>query len=187
MDDDFQKAMADVKPLAPSRRRPATEDAGKLSEATSAARRAAALGLESEAARNPLTEGEVPPVEPHTELSWKQDGVQNAVFDRLRTGQYPAAASLDLHGFTVAEAREKVYHFLRKHRALGHRMVMIAHGRGERSATPARLKSFVAHWLSELPEVIAFHSALPRQGGTGAVYVLLKKLKDSEAVPPEHR
>jgi DNA-nicking Smr family endonuclease len=53
--------------------------------------------------------------------------------------------------------------------------VLIAHGRGEQSATPARLKSYVAHWLGQLPEVIAYSSADARHGGTGAVLVLLRK------------
>ena len=179
MDDDFEKAMADVQPLAPSRRRANAAPPERLSPSAEAARRAAALGETDPAASNPLTEGEVPSVEPHAVLSWKQDGVQNGVFERLRTAQYPLAGELDLHGHTVAEARERVYHFLTEQRARGHRAVLIAHGRGERSATPARLKSFLAHWLTELPMVIAFHSALPRQGGTGAVYVLLKKVKDA--------
>ena len=53
--------------------------------------------------------------------------------------------------------------------------MLIAHGRGEQSATPARLKSYVVHWLSQMPEVIAYASADRRQGGTGAVLVLLRK------------
>ena len=51
----------------------------------------------------------------------------------------------------------------------------LAHGRGEKSATPARIKSFVAAWLEALPEVIAYTSAQRHHGGTGAVYALLKK------------
>ncbi|NJN52019.1 MAG: hypothetical protein HC809_09830, partial [Gammaproteobacteria bacterium] len=47
--------------------------------------------------------------------------------------------------------------------------------RGERSATPARIKSYVVHWLGEMQEVLAYHSAERRHGGAGSVYVLLKK------------
>lgn len=176
-DDEFAKAMADVVPLAPARRKVPADAVTGVSAATEAARRAAALGIESEAQRNPLTEGEVPPVDPHAVIAWKQDGVQTAVFDKLRAGNYRIGADLDLHGLTVAEARQALFRFVRHERGLGRRALLIAHGRGERSPTPARLKSYVAHWLEHLPEVIAFHSALPRQGGTGAVYVLLKKLK----------
>ena len=37
------------------------------------------------------------------------------------------------------------------------------------------LKGYVNHWLKELDAVQAFHSAQPQHGGTGAVYVLLRK------------
>ena len=50
-----------------------------------------------------------------------------------------------------------------------------AHGKGEDSATPARLKSYTNAWLRQLPEVLAFHSAQRRHGGYGATYVLLRK------------
>lgn len=183
MDDEFLKAMEDVAPLTP-RRRVVEAPAEAVSQAAEAARRAAALGLASAAPglgpENPLTDAEVPPVDPHAVLAWKQDGVQNAVFDKLRNGQYPMSGNLDLHGLTVREARQAVYRFITQQRALGRRSLLIAHGRGEKSPTPARLKSYLARWLLQLPEVIAFHSALPRQGGTGAVYVLLKKLKPEE-------
>ena len=183
-DDEFARAMADVVPLSPARRKVAADKSPAMSAAAEAARRAAALGIESEDKANPLTEGEVPPVEPHAVIAWKQDGVQTAVFDKLRSGNYRIGADLDLHGLTVAEARRALFRFIRHERGLGRRALLIAHGRGERSPTPARLKSYVAHWLEQLPEVIAFHSALPRQGGTGAVYVLLKKLKTSTGPLP---
>ena len=58
--------------------------------------------------------------------------------------------------------------------------LLIAHGRGEQSATPARLKSYVAHWLGQLPQVIAYASADRRHGGTGAVLVLVKKSAEAK-------
>ncbi|MEM6707844.1 MAG: DNA endonuclease SmrA [Pseudomonadota bacterium] len=180
MDDEFRKAMEGVQPLDRPRRKASVDSGESLSAAAAEARRAAATGAASEAAQNPLTEAEVDPVAPHAVLAWRQDGVQTGVFDRLRTGAYPVAAELDLHGRTVREARGAVFHFLRQQRALGRRVVLIAHGRGEKSPTPGRLKSFLARWLTDMPEVIAFHSAIPRQGGTGAVYALLKKVKGPE-------
>ena len=49
------------------------------------------------------------------------------------------------------------------------------HGKGLRSgpAGPV-LKNSVQHWLSQWDEVLAFVSAQPRDGGSGALYVLLK-------------
>ena len=57
---------------------------------------------------------------------------------------------------------------------------MILHGKGDRSSTPALLKSYVNKWLPALPQVMAFHSAQRHHGGAGAMYVLLKKSDDKK-------
>ena len=124
---------------------------------------------------NYLHQGEVELVGPHDELGWKKDGVQDGVFRKLRQGVYPIDAELDLHRKTVREARDEVFRFLNVARGRGLRTLLIAHGRGERSDPPARIKSYVNHWLRQAPEVIAFHSAVRNRGGTGAVCLLLKK------------
>jgi DNA-nicking Smr family endonuclease len=126
-----------------------------------------------------LTLAEVPPVAPHDVVGWKDTGVQEGVYRYLRLGRYPIEASLDLHRKTVAEAREALLDFVRRARRAGWRSVLISHGRGERSPTPARIKSYVTHWLEQIPEVIAFHSAERRHGGAGSVYVLLRKNQDA--------
>lgn len=175
-EDDFAKAMADVAPLKKGQRLVEPAATGPAVSAIARDnRRAAALGLTDKADPNPLTLGDVPPVAPQAVLEWKKDGVQQAVFAKLRAGQYPIDDDLDLHGLTVKEARSAVYGFIKRALSRDQRTLLIAHGRGEKSATPARLKSYLAAWLPELPEVIALHSALPRQGGTGALYVMLKK------------
>ena len=53
--------------------------------------------------------------------------------------------------------------------------MVIVHGKGERSNPPALMKSFVAQWLMQIKEVQCVHSAQRFHGGTGAVYVLLRK------------
>ncbi len=177
LDSDFRDAMGDVEPLNPKKKRSQESDA-RPKEATPAQleKRAAALGLgQSQVDPNPLTLGEVPPLEPRDVLEWKKDGVQHEVFARLRAGRYPIDGTLDLHRLTVKEARAEVFRFFALAAAKGWRTLLIAHGRGEQSPTPARLKSYLAFWLTQLPEVIAYHSADRRQGGTGAVLVLLKK------------
>jgi DNA-nicking Smr family endonuclease len=64
----------------------------------------------------------------------------------------------------------------------GYRCLLITHGKGAQSNPPARIKSYVNHWLQQVENVIAFHSATPRHGGTGSVYVLLKKTPASDDV-----
>jgi DNA-nicking Smr family endonuclease len=53
--------------------------------------------------------------------------------------------------------------------------VLIIHGKGGYDGGPSLLKSQVNHWLKQMPEVLAYHSAVRQHGGLGAVYVLLKR------------
>ncbi|MGD8827907.1 MAG: Smr/MutS family protein, partial [Gammaproteobacteria bacterium] len=108
------------------------------------------------------------------ELTWLRPGVQKGVLRRLRRGQVPPERHLDLHGLTVDAAAAQVAGFLRA--ASGEvRCVRIVHGKGKGSGPRGPvLKTRVAHWLRRRDEVLAFCSAPRHDGGTGAVYVLLR-------------
>ncbi|MET1253720.1 DNA endonuclease SmrA [Aliikangiella maris] len=135
---------------------------------------------------NFLTDGEVVPVEPLELLSFKLDGVQPGVFKKLRQGKYDIDYHLDLHRKTVAQARHDVYQLLRASIRYEYRTIMITHGKGLQSNPPARLKSYVNHWLKQVEQVIAFHSAIQRHGGVGSVYVLLKKSAENTINPSKY-
>ena len=125
---------------------------------------------------NPLTASDVDPLTAHDILSWQRPGVQHGVFRKLRLGQYPIEARLDLHRMTVEQARREVFGFVKDCVRYGLRSVIILHGKGERNPDGiAQLKSYLARWLPELDEVLAFHSAQKHHGGTGAVYVMVRK------------
>ncbi len=173
-DDAFRDAMSDVQPLR-NQRSEVERTRGDPTPAQLQRRQAAVDDHRDAVDPNNLHQGEVALVGPRDELSWKKDGVQIGVFRKLRLGKYEVDAELDLHRLTVSQAREAVFKFLKASRAKDLRTVLIAHGRGEHSDPPARIKSYVAHWLRQTPEVIAFHSAPPNRGGTGAVCLLLKK------------
>ena len=110
------------------------------------------------------------------ELLYARPGLQHGVMRRLRRGQLCVTAALDLHGMTAELARRAVAEFLREARLAGNRCVRIIHGkgRGSRLGQPV-LKRKLDHWLRQREEVLAFCSARPVDGGTGAVYVLLKR------------
>ncbi|MGH8476364.1 MAG: DNA endonuclease SmrA [Methylococcales bacterium] len=108
-------------------------------------------------------------------LSFKRDGVQHGVFRKLKLGAYSVDATLDLHRLSVEKAREEVVQFLHECRNFDVRTALICHGKGRRSESYPVIKSFLAKWLPSLPEIIAFHSARAWHGGTGSVYVLLRK------------
>lgn len=110
------------------------------------------------------------------ELVFARPGVQRAVLRRLRRGEYTVEAELDLHGATVAVAQTALADFL--HEAVERRLrcVRVVHGKGLRSPNKEPvLKHKTDRWLRRRDEVLAFCSARPHDGGTGAVYVLLKK------------
>ena len=128
-------------------------------------------------ARDPnfLSTQDIPLNEPHAELSFLRPGVQYGVFKRLRLAEYRIETRLDLHGLTVEQARLAVFQLVRDCLKHDLRVCLIAHGRGAGRKTPALLKSCVAFWLPQLPEVLAMHSAPQHLGGTGATVILLRK------------
>ena len=115
-------------------------------------------------------------IETGDELLFMRPGLQHSVMRKLRRGQYAIEAELDLHGNTVPEARENIVAFLNHSRARGIRCVRIIHGKGKSSEGKLPvLKGKVNAWLRQKNEVLAFCSSRPNDGGTGAVYVLLRK------------
>ena len=138
---------------------------------------------DSQRDRNILTEGAVIPLDSWYVLDFKRPGVQNGVFRKLKQGRYESEARLDLHRMTAAIARRELFWFLEEAFKLGLRTVLIIHGKGQTSAEKERssiLKGCTDQWLRELDMVQAFHSAQPRHGGTGAVYVLLRKSEEKK-------
>jgi DNA-nicking Smr family endonuclease len=97
----------------------------------------------------------------------------------LRTGHFSVQAHLDLHGATRAQARDLLENFIRHSLVEGFGCVRIVHGRGHHSEDgQAILKEHVQKWLSSRRlgrHIVAFTSARLRDGGGGALYVLLEK------------
>ena len=109
-------------------------------------------------------------------LTFARPGVQQSVLRKLRRGAYAIQAELDLHGLNAGEAASEVPLFLQAAREHDQRCVCIIHGKGRKRVERAPvLKPLLNHWLQQRREVLAFCSARPEDGGTGAVYVLLKK------------
>jgi len=108
-------------------------------------------------------------------LSFRRGGVRDQVMRRLRRGLYPTEDELDLHGINQTAARDQLAEFIARSRHAGRRCVRIVHGKGYRSgARGPVLKTAVNLWLRRHMDVMAFTSARMIDGGTGAVYVLLR-------------
>jgi DNA-nicking Smr family endonuclease len=172
----FRAAVRDVKPLAQA---PVAEG---LSARPKPRRRKAPPEVTESNADMPLIDpsladsaGTADGLEGGTALLFQRAGVRTQVIRRLRRGLIPVEDELDLHGLTQSAAREHLAEFLGNTRAVGMRCVRIIHGKGYRSgARGPILKIAVDLWLRRHLDVMAFTSARPIDGGTGAVYVLLR-------------
>jgi DNA-nicking Smr family endonuclease len=112
------------------------------------------------------------------ELLYCRTGLQHSVLRKLRRGHYSVGAELDLHGMRVEEARQALGAFLQHALAGDTRVVRIIHGKGNGSLNKQPvLKGKVNHWLRQRNDVLAFCSARPVDGGTGAIYVLLRRTR----------
>ena len=115
-------------------------------------------------------------VEVGDELLFSRNGVQNSVIRKLRRGHYRVEAELDLHRLTAAQAHEALLDFILQCKQRHLRCVRIIHGKGlgSKDQRPV-LKGRVNQWLQQWNDVLAFSSARPCDGGSGATYVLLRK------------
>lgn len=181
---DFRTEMGDVRPLQAERR--VALNRSPISALAAAVRREAAV-RESSPYDNFLVLGEVELLDPYYPLEFKRPGVQHGVFRKLKQGKYPMDARLDLHRMTVEKAREELFAFIRESVRYELRNVMIVPGRGTHNrSAEAVLKSYLNRWLPEFDEVQAYCSAQPQHGGTGAVYVMLRKSERQRQQNREH-
>ena len=172
----FRAAVRDVTPLPPSREPPH----GTALPRPRARRRAPLVEAESPgvAALGELVADDVPGAAAPAAadaLSFKRPGVREQTLRHWRRGRYPVEDELDLHGLSQAAARDYLAEFIAASRHAGLRCVRVVHGKGYRSgARGPVLKIAVNTWLKRHTDVLAFTSARAIDGGTGAVYVLLR-------------
>lgn len=109
-------------------------------------------------------------------LTYRREHVPPRTLKRLSQGLYAAQDELDLHHSDAAGAEQLLRRFIAEARDAGHGCVRVVHGKGINSddSLPV-LKNVVDRILRHRADVLAFHSAPPAQGGTGAVLVLLAK------------
>lgn len=165
----FRQAMQGVKPLGKS-----LAETGKIKPKPVARQRAAD---EAQVMIDAMADPRFPEdLETGEEMIYQHPGLQHATMRKLRRGQYAIESQLDLHGYRVKEAKAALAGFLAECSNRGIRCVRIVHGKGNRS--PGKkpvIKSHLGFWLRHRNDVLAFCSARPVDGGTGALYVLLKK------------
>ncbi|WGZ93838.1 MAG: Smr/MutS family protein [Candidatus Thiothrix putei] len=115
-------------------------------------------------------------LQPGDMLSYYLPGLQNRIVRKLRSGHYRIASELDLHGLNARDAKQQLLQFLHDAHPGHGECVRIIHGKGNRSNHKGPvIKTKINNWLRQHERILAFHSARPVDGGTGALYVLLRR------------
>lgn len=108
-------------------------------------------------------------------------GLESLILQKLRSGQYSPEAHLDLHGLNAHQAFDALLAFVRHSWHRGMRTLLLIPGRGKNSPDGvAVLRERVQSWLTQDPlkrVILAFCTAKPVDGGSGSLYVLLRKYK----------
>lgn len=184
----FHEVLRDVIPLRPDPA-PAAKPAAK-STAKKEPRGMVANG------RKPATPSQNPtksafPAALADHVAGRTPGLDKRSALRLRRGKTEIDGRIDLHGMTQAEARSALTAFVTGGYRHGRRCLLVITGKGRRSrdhpdrpwtsdhaAEPGVIRRMVPHWLEQAPLagcVLAYSPAQPRDGGGGALYVLLKR------------
>jgi DNA-nicking Smr family endonuclease len=163
----FREAMNDVRPLPP-------RDPPPLAPAPRPAARFARAD-EQQVLRESLLPPEDPTLlESGDEIAFRRPWIRADVLKRLRRGQFAIGAEIDLHGLGRHAAHAALREFIGDATDRGLGCIRVIHGKGRRSGPGGPvLKHVVDHWLRRMSDVVAFASARPVDGGSGAVYVLL--------------
>lgn len=110
-------------------------------------------------------------------------GIDKRTSQRLGRGQLAIEGRLDLHGMTQGEAHDRLAGFIRRAVAAGKRNVLVITGKGfKASGETGVLRQAVPRWLNEpglRPHVVALRHAQPKDGGEGALYVLLRRERET--------
>ncbi|MEQ8357445.1 MAG: Smr/MutS family protein [Kiloniellaceae bacterium] len=131
------------------------------------------------AARREASAGPTARAQPAAPLSHgSRDGLDRRKAERLSRGKLPIEATLDLHGLRQDAAHRRLERFLAESQADGKRCVLVVTGKGVHKAEGGVLRASVPRWLNETPNrerVLSFDYAQQKHGGTGALYVLLRR------------
>jgi DNA-nicking Smr family endonuclease len=176
----FEQAMSGVKPLAAAERR---QRAAALKDPLPPPRKSRAASddalARADLADLVATHDRFTIDEVGETVSGVAPGIDRKLLLRLRAGDYPVEAELDLHRRSRAEAAAELERFLGRARTDGHRCVLVIHGRGLNSGPEGPvLVAATRDWLTQGPlrrHVLAFTTAPGDQGGAGAVLVLLRR------------
>ena len=127
------------------------------------------------------------PARPHALTHGLSHGIDRRQAERFRKGKLAIEGKIDLHGRTQQDAHDDLLAFVRRAHAAGKRNVLVVTGKGmtQGKSVPKTdiLRQAVPRWLNEpafRALVLAFDYAEPQHGGEGALYVLLKRVREKK-------
>jgi DNA-nicking Smr family endonuclease len=166
-----------VKPL-PGRRMPHYEN--PAAHAVVAAAPQEVMTMEAVASGRPSIKSPLPKVSAPKPLAT----MERRLRQRVTRGQAPIHGIIDLHGMRQEEAHRALLSFIQRKHHEGASVVMVITGKGSMSSDGSErgiLKRMVPHWLSDPGLrrcVIGYEDAAHHHGGTGALYVRIRRIKD---------
>ena len=167
----FERAMSGTKPLRTETRAPGPEKKPKPKARFTEADRKDVLRESMQADIDTMEYGNA------DSLRFQRASVSRTTMRMLARGSYAIQAEIDLHGMTVAEAKPRLATFVERCARNNKLCIRIVHGKGLGSGERGPvLKKSVNRWLRQWDAVLAFVSARQVDGGTGAIYVLLRQL-----------
>lgn len=108
-------------------------------------------------------------------------GIDLMTVGKLQNRQYSPEAHIDLHGLNAEQAYHNLIAFFRNSYQRGLRTVLVVTGKGKNSVNGMPvLRNKVQEWFTKDPfrrVILAFCTAKQEDGGTGALYVLIRKQK----------
>ncbi len=100
---------------------------------------------------------------------------------RFKRGEMAVDGRIDLHGLTLDQAHSALTSFIRGAAARGARCVVVVTGKGK-GGSIGKIRNETPHWLNQAPLrplILAVTQAGVRDGGAGALYVLLKRKRST--------
>ncbi len=170
----FRAAMADAKQLPGGGGEIAPDTAGRTAPAGATAHD----GPPPPPRRTPKPSARLPHLDAGVAA-----GLDGRSMDRLRRGRIRPEARLDLHGMTRKEAHAALTPFMARAESGGLRCVILITGKGRVSEGGGVLRNEVPGWLNAPAirhMILGFAEAQPKDGGAGALYVLLRRVRGSD-------
>lgn len=165
----FEQAMDGVKPIKSTARVLAT-----TGRPVAGRRAPLAVFIEYDQHVTDLDDDETGIINDH-DGTFRKDGVQKRLVQRLKRGHFPVNQQLDLHQMTTHTGSIAVMTFIEESQQLNFKCIRIIHGKGLRSPGGPKLKIMTHTMLQKHPGVLAFAICKPSEGGSGATDVLLKR------------